>query len=116
MVIQVSKASGKLHVNGNILSKGYNIGSLEIKTMGDVNYNATASSLINGYFKSNNLSDDRFFNIPTVTSIISAIPNCAVSTSLRFTVNNVQSGNHSRNIISGSVTIDSSCYNINLHP
>jgi hypothetical protein len=108
---------GKLYVEGNILSKGYNIGKTSLKTMNDTNYIASASSLINGYFKSNEITDNRFFVIPSAASIVAAITNCAVNTSIRFTINNVQAGNYNRTIdvVDGSVTVDSSCYNTNLN-
>jgi hypothetical protein len=108
---------GKLYVGGSILSKGYNIGRMTIKTMSDDNYTANAPTLINGYFKSNELTANRIFIIPTAQSIIESIPDCAVNTSFRFTINNVQAGNYSRiiNTVDESVLIDSSCYNTNLN-
>ena len=95
---------------------GYNIGRTTIKTMTDSDYTATSPSLIEGSFKSQQLTDNRFFVIPSAASIVAAISNCCVGTSFRFTINNVQSGNYSRNLqtTDPSVTIDSSCYNSNL--
>lgn len=107
---------GKLYVDGNVLSKGYNIGRTTIKTMTDANYTASPLSLIDGYFKSDTLTDTRSFVIPNAANIVASIEDCCVNTSFRFTVNNVQSGDYSRNLeVDSSITIDGSCYNTSLH-
>jgi hypothetical protein len=107
---------GNLYVDENILSKGYNIGKTTIKTMSDSDYTASPLSLIDGYFKSDTLTETRSFIIPSAANLVASIPNCYVNTSFTFTVNNVQPGDYSRNIqTDSSVIIDSSCYNTSLH-
>jgi hypothetical protein len=108
--------NGNEYVKGNILSSGTNLGRLSLTTMSDSNYNASASSLINGYLKNSTLSGNRLFVIPSAEDIVSAIPNCCLNTSFRFTINNVQSGSYNRTLSTydGSVTIDSSCLNIDV--
>ena len=105
--------SGRLHVHGDILSAGFNMGKTTIITMDDEDYAPSVKNIMNGYFKNNDLSDNRLFTIPTASSIVAHIPDCSVGTTLHFKINNVQSGNYSRNLVTadGSVTIDSSCYN-----
>lgn len=112
--IFVVDGNGNEFVAGNILSKGTNLGKMTFtSSINDSDYTASASSLINGYFTSSNLNDNRLFIIPSSNDIISAIPNCSVNTSFRFTINNVQSGSYSRSLSTtdASVTIDSSCIN-----
>lgn len=106
--------TGNEYVASNILSKGTNLGKMTLTTsINDNDYTPSASSLINGYFTSANLSDNRSFIIPSASNIIASIPNCNVNTSFHFIINNVQSGNYNRNLTTtdGSVTIDSSCIN-----
>ena len=106
--------AGNEYVDGNILSNGTNLGRLILtSSIPDEDYSASASSLVNGYFTSSNLSDDRLFIVPSASDIISVIPNCSVNTCFRFTINNVQSGDFNRTLttVDPSVTIDSSCLN-----
>lgn len=107
------EAKGNTHVIGSILARGTNLGRLLFISIPDEDYTPSTSSLVNGYFISSSLNDNRTFIIPSAADIVSAIPNCAVNTFFRFTINNVQSGNYSRNLTTtdGSVTIDSTCIN-----
>lgn len=111
------EAKGNTHVIGNILARGTNLGRLSlVSSISDEDYTPSASSLVNGYFTSSNMSDTRTFIIPSAADIVSAIPNCTVNTFFRFTINNVQSGNYSRNLTTtdASVTIDPTCINTNV--
>lgn len=106
--------SGNVYVAGNILANGTNLSRLILtSSIPDEDYSPSASSLVNGYFTSSNLSDDRLFIVPSAADIISVIPNCSVNTCFRFTINNVQSGDFNRTLttVNPSVTIDSSCLN-----
>ena len=106
--------AGNEYVAGNILSNGTNLGRLILtSSIPDEDYSASASSLVNGYFTSSNLNEDRLFIVPSASDIISVIPNCSVNTCFRFTLNNVQEGEYNRTLttVDPSVTIDSSCLN-----
>lgn len=105
--------AGDEYVVGNILSKGTNLGKTTLtESIDDDNYTPLPSSIINGYFTSSNLNDNRNFIIPTAAELVAAIPNCIINTSFHFTINNVQSGNFIRTLIpNSSVTIHESCIN-----
>jgi len=110
--------AGNEYVDGSILASGTNLGKLTLtSSIPDQDYTPITSSLINGYFTSSTLNDNRSFIIPSAADIIAAIPNCTVNTSCRFTINNVQDGNYSRNLTTTdpSVTIHSSCINTNVY-
>lgn len=114
----VINASGNIYASGNILAKGSNLGRLKLSIMTDANYTPSITDLIDGYFVSNTLTDDRNFIIPTASAIVASIPDCAINTSFHFTINNVQGdgGNYSRNLttVDESVVIHPSCYNVNV--
>jgi len=87
---------GDVKVNGDIVAAGKSLGKLSfVPLIGDSNYTPSPDLLINGYFTSQTLNDNRTFVIPSASDIIAAIPDCAVNTSFRFTINNYQDGNYS---------------------
>jgi hypothetical protein len=104
---------GNTYVGGSLLSQGPSLGKMTLTTMDDRDYIALADSLINGYFKSEELTDNRSFTIPSAASIVASIPNCKVNTTFRFIINNSQQENYNRNIttVDGSVTLDYSLRN-----
>lgn len=83
------KAEGNILAEGQILAKSYNLGRTGITYLNNANYIA-GSSLINGYFMSNGISETRTFYLPNVSTLFSAIPNAVEGTSFRFTINNYQ--------------------------
>jgi hypothetical protein len=85
------KAEGNVFVEGQILARGYNIGSrTKISISGEEDYNAT-SSIVESYYISDSLTDHRTFFIPNATLMGSSIKNIQNNTSFRFTINNVNS-------------------------
>jgi len=106
--------AGNEYVDGSVLASGTNLGKLTLtSSIPDEDYTPNASSLVNGYFTSANLSGDRLFIVPSAADIIAAIPNCSVNTCFRFTINNVQDDDFNRTLttVDPSVTIDDSCIN-----
>jgi hypothetical protein len=78
----------------------------------DADYVSTATDIVNAYYISNTLTNNRLFILPTASDIIAAIPDCKIGSSFQFTVNNAQSGNFSR-IVSGNIRVYlSHCPNI----
>ena len=108
---------GNSFVKGNAVAGGKNLSKMVLTSMnGDLDHYASSDSLINGYFTSQNMSDNRMFIIPSAASLIASIPNCLVNTSFRFIINNVQDSNYIRTLstVNGSVTIDPSCLNTSI--
>ena len=83
------KAEGNIYSEGSILSHGPNLGKKNDVLLENVNYIAS-SSLIDGYFLSNGISEARTFYVPSAQTLFDAIPNCQNGTSFRFTINNYQ--------------------------
>lgn len=104
---------GNTYVSGAMLSQGPSLGKMTLTTMTDEDYIAPASSLINGYFKSNEITSNRSFTIPSAASIVASIPNCKVNTTFRFIINNSQQESNARYLttVDESVTLDSSLTN-----
>lgn len=83
------KAEGNIVSEGNILAKGHSLSRRNIIYLDDENYIA-GPSIIDSYFVSNYLSQERTFYLPNAESIANAIPNCVNGTAFRFTINNTQ--------------------------
>ena len=111
----IISSKGNIYSNGSIISKGDNLGRRRLIRLNDEDYSPDASTLINGYFRTQeNLTNNRTFEIPSVENIINAIPNCQDETSFKFTINNKQDGDYSWNIISPNVQIDDSVINADI--
>ena len=83
------KAEGNLLVEGHILSRGSNLGQRTVIYIeGDTDYNAS-STIVDSYYISNELTDNRTFYIPSAEVMVSAIPNFQNGTSFRLTINNM---------------------------
>jgi len=78
---------GNIYSDGTILAKGFNLGRSYFTSINNENYTPNAE-IINGYFLSNSLSQDRIFYLPEAELLYEAIPNCRDRTSFRFTINN----------------------------
>ena len=88
------KAEGNIYTESNILSRGLNLGTRNVIYInGNEDYYAT-TSIVQSYYVSNGLSDNRTFYIPSAESMASVIPNFQNGTSFRVTINNanVESG------------------------
>ncbi len=96
-----------LRVSGDVLVSGTCLSRLNLTTLDDSDYTADAQELIEGYFITQTLTNNRSLIIPSASSIIAAINNCQVGTSFRFTVNNVQSNYYARILqpIDGSIVL-----------
>jgi hypothetical protein len=111
----IISSKGNIYSNGSIISKGDNLGRRRLIRLNDEDYLPDASTLINGYFRTQeNLTNNRTFEIPSVENIINAIPNCQDGTSFKFTINNKQDDEYSWNIISPDVQIDDSVINTDI--
>ena len=84
------KAEGNIYAEGSILAHGANLGRKNYITLGNTNYIAGAS-LIDAYFMSNGISENRQFFLPNAQTLYNSIPNCQYGTSFRFTINNYES-------------------------
>ena len=83
------KAEGNLLVEGQILSRGANLGSRTVIYVdGESDYYAT-SSIVDSYYISNTSTDHRTFYIPSAEVMASVIPNFQNGTSFRLTINNM---------------------------
>lgn len=71
---------------GSILANGYNLGKTVIQNLSDENF--LPANIVNTYFLSNGLSQDRTFYLPNSEYLYNSIPNCQDGTSFRFTINN----------------------------
>ena len=78
---------GNIFSSGSIVSNGFNLGKSGVYTLDDSDY-TPGSRLINGYFRSNYINEDRDFILPNAQILYNAIPNCQNGTSFRFTINN----------------------------
>ena len=78
---------GNIFSSGSIVSNGFNLGKSGVYTLDDSDY-TPGSRLINGYFRSNYIYEDRDFILPNAQILYNAIPNCQNGTSFRFTINN----------------------------
>jgi hypothetical protein len=110
--------AGNTYVFGSFLSSGVNLGRMNLTTMGNADYYCTAAALKNGYFKTDELTENRNFVFPSAQSIVASIPDCGRNTTFRFIINNnyngVEGNMYQRNLFSeegSGVIIDSSVVN-----
>ena len=99
---------GNIFSLGSILANGYNLGKTIIQNLSDENF--LPSNIVNTYFLSPGLSQDRTFYLPNSEYLYNSIPNCQDGTSFRFTINN------NNNIEGGySWTLSTEFSNLNLN-
>jgi hypothetical protein len=102
------KNDGNIYSAGSILASGYNLGKSLIFNLSDQNF--LPSNIVNTYFISPGLSDNRTFYLPNSEFLYNTIPNCQDGTSFRFTINNYS------NIEGGySWTLSTEFSNLNLN-
>jgi hypothetical protein len=77
---------GNIYSAGSILAAGYNLGRTTIYNLSDENF--SPSNIVNTYFTSSGLSEDRTFFLPNSSILFNLIPNCQDETSFKFTINN----------------------------
>jgi hypothetical protein len=84
--------TGHVLTEGNIVTGGYNIDQKRIIFLDDED--TLAPRLINTYFVSNGLSDNRTLTLPNPQTLFDSIPNCREFSSFRFTINNYNNGDN----------------------
>jgi hypothetical protein len=83
----ITTNNGNIFSDGVIIARGYNLGRSYFTSINNENVTPN-SDIINGYFLSNTLSENRNFYLPDAEILSNAIPYCQERTSFRFTINN----------------------------
>lgn len=104
----ITTTNGNIFSDGVIIARGYNLGRSYFTSINNEDHTPN-SEIINGYFLSNTLSENRNFFLPNALLLYEAIPYCQDRTSFRFTINN------NANIESGySWNLNTSVSNLNM--